>query len=356
MIDQAYIQEVLRSKPGGHLFHREGQELEFKEQFNLSGLGEYFRDFAAFANNRGGHLVFGVSDKPRVATGLSLSALAQFEKVDPERISGFLLEVFAPTIEWEQATFEIGGRSFGVFRVHEAREKPIIAKKDEGKQQIIKNGEVYYRYSGRTQKIQYAELESIINRRLEQNNRKWLDLVQKIGSTGPNNAAIIDTERSLIDKQDAQILVMDEGLVRKTRFIKEGEFQEKHGAPALQLLGDVVPVDNVQVVRRVRENLITEYPLSATELAQAVEAAYPAANRNKIWEAIRDNNLKKNADFAAYNFRYKRQEDKYKASGELPTGVPSIYNRNTVDFLVNVLKTAREGAQQGDQVTGCAGS
>lgn len=344
MIDQAYIQEVLRTKADGRLFHREGQELEFKEQFNLGGLAEYFRDFAAFANNRGGYLVFGVTDKPRVPAGLSESALAQFEKVDPEKISGFLLEIFSPSIEWEQATFEVGGAPFGVFRVHEAREKPVIAKKNEGKQQTIKNGEVYYRYGGRTQKVQYAELESIINRRIEQNNKQWLDLVQKIGSAGPSNAAILDTEKSLIEKQDAQILVVDDDLAKKMRWIKEGQFQKKHGAPTLKLVGDVVPVDKVEVVKRIRENLIREYPLSATELAQAVEAAYPGAKRNKIWEAIRDNGLKNNSDYAAYNFRNKKQEDEYKATGKLPTATPSIYNQKAVDFLVNVLRTAAEDA------------
>ena len=278
MIDPAHIKEVLRTKADGRLFHREGQELEFKQQFNFGGLAEYFRDFAAFANNRGGYLLFGVTDRPRIPAGLSNSAVAQFEKIDPEKISGFLLEIFSPSIEWEQATFELGQACFGILRVHEAREKPVIAKKDEGRQQIIKNGEVYYRYGGRTQKIQYAELASIINRRIQQNNQEWLDLVQKIGTAGPANAAILDTERSIIAKQEAQILVVDDDLAKKMRFIKEGQFDQKDGVPTLKLVGDVVPVDKVEVVRRVRENLIKEYPLSATELAEAVEAAYPAAN------------------------------------------------------------------------------
>ncbi len=226
-----------------------------------------FRDFAAFANNRGGYLVFGVTDKPRTPAGLSDSAFQQFEKIDPDRISGFLIEIFSPAIIWEQATFELHNAVFGVFKIWEAVDKPIIAKKDEGKQQLIKNGEVYYRYGGRTQKIQYAELESIINKRIQRNNSQWIDLVQKIGSAGPSNAAILDTEKSIIEKNDAQILVVGEDLSKKLKFIKEGEFEEKQGAPTLKLIGKVVPVDRVEVVKRVRENLIRQYPLSATELA-----------------------------------------------------------------------------------------
>ena len=63
MIEAAVVAEILRTRPNNRLFHREGQELEFKEQFNLAGLADYFRDFAAFANNRGGHIVFGVKGR-----------------------------------------------------------------------------------------------------------------------------------------------------------------------------------------------------------------------------------------------------------------------------------------------------
>ena len=162
--------------------------------------------------------------------------------------------------------------------------------------------------------------------------------MQKIGRTGPSNAAILDTERSVIEKGDAQILVVDEDLAAKLSFIKEGQFDETQGAPTLKLIGDVVPVEQVEVIRRVRENLIGDYPLSATELCEAVKAAFPAAKQNKIWDAIRENELKNNTDYAAYNFRNKKQKDSFKSTGVIPSGTPSIYNRKAVDFLVNVLK------------------
>jgi len=282
--------------------------------------------------------VYGVTDSPREPTGLSNSSLEQFEKIDPERISGFLLDIFAPAIEWEQAVFIYDDKSFGVFRVYEAKEKPVIAKKDEGRQQTIKNGEIYFRYGGRTQKIQYAELESIIHRRIDQNNQQWLDLVQKIGVSGPSNAAILDTERSVIEKEDSQILVVDEDLATKMRFIKEGQFEEKNGAPTLKLVGDVVPVNRVEVVKRVKENLIRVYPFTATELAEMVKSAVPGVKQHEIWTAIRENDLKSNIDYSAYVFRNKKQEDNFKETGLICNSIPSIYNKKAVDFLINVLK------------------
>jgi len=138
-------------------------------------------------------------------------------------------------------------------------------------EQILKNGEIYYRYGGRTQKIQYAELENIINKRVEKNNKQWLDLMAKIGKAGPHNAAILDTEKGFIEKDDSRILMLDKDLVDKMKFVKEGEFVEKKGKATLKLIGNIIPVDKVEVVRKVKENLLKEYPLSALEVVDEVK-------------------------------------------------------------------------------------
>ncbi len=337
MINENHVKELLRLK-GDILYHREGQKVEFKEQFNLAGLADYFRDFAAFANNRGGYLIYGVKDSPRIPIGLKKSSIEQFNKIDPEIISGHLLEIFSSDIVWEQATVKIDGKIFGAFYIHEGSAKPIIAKKDAGKDQIIKNGEVYYRYGGRTQKIQYAELESIINKRVEQNNRQWLDLMSKIGQAGPQNAAILDTEKSLIEKDDSRILVLDENLAKKLKFVKEGQFSEKEGAATLKLVGDIVPIDKVEVIKKIKESLIKTYPLSALELVDEVQKILQNAKQNDIWRVIKDNEMKTNSDYSAYNFRNKKQEDEYQKSGNIPSATPSIYNQKAVDFIINILR------------------
>lgn len=86
-----------------------------------------------------------------------------------------------------------------------------------------------FRYGGRTQKIQYAELENIINHRIEKQNRQWMDLVSKIGKSGPQNAAILDLNNGSIAKDNSQILVVDEKLLKGINWIKEGSFDEKVG-------------------------------------------------------------------------------------------------------------------------------
>lgn len=171
-----------------------------------------------------------------------------------------------------------------------------------------------------------------------------MDLMQKIGRTGPSNAAILDTENGLISKGSARILVVDQQLVSKLKFIKEGQFSEKDGAPTLKLVGDVSPVDQVDVVKHVRENLTKAYPLSAIQLAERVAAKVPGASRNDVWRCINDNAMKGNSDYSAYNFRNKQQEDTFKATGDIPTTTPVIYNQAAVEFISNVLKNAARDA------------
>lgn len=342
MIDENYVKELLKTKSNGQLHHRENQELEFKEQFNLAGLGDYFRDFSAFANNKGGYLIFGVTDTPRKLKGLSATSLEQFEKIDPEKITGFLLDIFSGNISWEQITFKHNNKDFGIFKIEQAQVKPIIAKKDEGKEQLIKNGEIYYRYGGRTQKIQFPELESIINKRIQHNNSQWLDLMSKIGKAGPNNAAILDTEKSVIEKGDAKILVVDEELANKLTFIREGEFVEKKGATTLKLVGDVVPIEKVDVIKKVKENLIKEYPLSATELIEEIKKKIPECKQGEIHKIIRENKIKDDNEYCAYNFRNKKQEEEYKTTMKLPKNIPCIYKNKTVDFIVQIHKNGLE--------------
>lgn len=337
-IDESNVREFLRNKEQ-FLHHREGQELEFKEQFSLAGLADYFRDFAAFANNRGGYLILGVTDRPRTAAGLSQRSIDQFEKIDPEKISGFLLDIFSGDICWHQDLIEFNKKHFGVFYIEEAAMKPIIAKKDEGKDQIIKNGEIYYRYGGRTQKIQHAELERMIDRRVEQNNNHWIDLMSKIGRAGPMNAAVVDTEKGIIEKGDARILVLDEALANKLKFVKEGHFTEKKGAATLKLVGDIVPVDKVEVVKKVKESLTKRFPYAALEMAKEVQKRCVGARQGDVWQVIADNNLKGNLDYSAYNFRNKKQEDEFKSNGKVSSSTPSIYNEAAIEFIVKIISS-----------------
>lgn len=342
MIEKVEFEELLRLSENGRIYHRESQTLEFKEQFNFAGLEEYFKDFSAFANNKGGFLIFGVTDSPnREPKGLSEKAFKQFDKIDPEKISGFLNEIFSGHISWSKELFKINDKLFGAFKIEKSNLRPIVAKKDAGKDQTIKNGEIYFRYGGRTQKIEFSELEALINERIEKANKDWMDLLSKIGKIGPTNAAIYDLEKSVLEKDDSKILVVDDELSTKIKFIKEGEFQEKNGAPTLKLVGDVLPIDKVDVIKHIKENLLKEYPLTATQLCQEVKKKINCSQR-EVWNTIRENDIKSDIKYSAYNFRNKKQEDDYKENKILASGIPSIYKNSTVDYIATLIKNENE--------------
>jgi hypothetical protein len=332
------VLELLRLKADGKLFHREGRTLEFKEQFNLAGLADYFRDFAAFANNKGGFLVFGVKDNPRALSGLTKKSIDAFEKIDPEKITGFLGSTFSSEIRWEATSLVKNGRKFAAFKIYEAATKPVIAIVDEGRDQSIRNGDIYYRYNGRTQRILSAELQAIITDRIDQNNKAWIDHVQSIGAAGPQKSMVISTEDRLLKKQDGP-LVIDQNLAKQLQFIKEGKFVEKDGATALKLVGEVVPVDAVEVEKTVEENVFGKYPYSAMEVWKEVKRQLPDTKQQDVWNLIKEEGLKGDIRYSKYNFRNRAQEEKFNATGQVPHVTPVIYNEDAITFLVNILRS-----------------
>lgn len=216
----------------------------------------------------------------------------------------------------------------------EAKEKPIICKRKIGD---MNEGEIYFRYTGRTQRIRCFELEDIIKHRLEEQDKIWIDTLTKLMMTGPANAAILDMEKNTLSASDAPVMVVDEKLVDRIKFIKEGQFDEKEGAPALKLVGQVTPINKVEVVKHEKVNSLNEYPLSAKELAKQVQDK-SGMKHNIIWSTIKQLNLKENKDYAYYNFRNKGQADNYSKTGRVPASVPSIYKPAAVDYIIQAAR------------------
>lgn len=333
------LKEALKTKIDGGVYHREGQLLEFKEQFNWAGVAEYYRDFAAFANNKGGMLVFGVTDVPRRLSGLNEKALEAFRKIDPEKISGHLNENFSGHIEWDYALNKHDDKYFACFLIDCASMKPIIAKRDAGKGTIIKNGEIYYRYGGRTQKINYPELEEIINHRIRKNNLDWIEKVKEIGVSGPSNTAILDTKEKSITLGPESRVYVDAKLINDVELIKEGQFREKDAAQALKLSGSVVPVDIVEVENEVVQDRLEKYKLSATELARRIETKCPECKRHIVWKIIATERIKFDSKYSDFNFSKLSDREKYEKTGKVKLNTASIYAPEAVDHIINIFKS-----------------
>lgn len=233
------LQELIRTKSDGTLYHREKQDLEFKENFQFRSMAKYLKTIASFSNNQGGIILFGVSDSPRRPVGMSND---QFGQIDSEKITQFLERYFSPEILWEMHEFEYDTKKFGMFVVNESLNKPVICKSSV---ETIVEGEVYYRYRGRNGRIKYSEMQNIFQERELKEKLLWMEHIEQIAKIGPQNISYIDLIRGEIPRKNGQNIVIDKNLLKSLKFVKEYESVEKDGAEALKIVGEIRGMETV---------------------------------------------------------------------------------------------------------------
>ena len=286
---------------------RESGWLEFKESFNWFSKDKYAKSMVAFANNRGGYIVFGIKDQPRELVGLQSN---NFETTDEAKITTYLNDVFSPEIIFEKFVVEVRSKNIGILYTHQAKNKPVVCSKNDGD---LKESDIYYRYNAKSERIKYPELRFLLDQVKTEENKIWMEHFEKISKIGPTNAAILDILGGEIIGQGGT-LVIDKKLVPKLKFIKEGNFQEG-GKPVLKLIGDVKPVSvvigkggkkslsdigmqitddpNVPAVRLEEEEILKKkYPLDYTGLTNGLLARYTNFVRNSKYHKLRKKFMK----------------------------------------------------------------
>ena len=281
---------------------RESGRLEFKESFNWSSKDDYAKTMAAFANNNGGYIIFGVKDRPKEIIGLRTD---NFDVFDVARISGYINENFSPEIIFKKSVVQVRSKNIGILFTHKAEYKPIICTKNATT--ILKESDIYYRYNGRSEKIKYSELKSILDQILEKERKSWQEHFEKISKIGTTNAAILDLNSGKIDGRSGTLLI-DKKLIPKLKFIKEGVFREGE-KPVLKLIGDVKPVSitpvlidkkyintpadikitddpNAPAVRLTEEEILEKYPLDYGTLVKKLYEKYSNFKKNKFFYNI----------------------------------------------------------------------
>ncbi len=188
-----YVLDILKIKDSkGNVIARESSEVEFRENFNFLNMADYSRIMASFANKSGGYIIFGIKDSPRKIVGINPD---KFNEIPQEKITNFLVEYFNPEIKWDIGGVKYDGVYVGYIYTYEAESKPIICKKN--KDNIIKTGEIYYRYRAQTRNIEYGELKAIIDEIKEKERQNWMRVFKDIARIGPENVVI--SEKSARD-------------------------------------------------------------------------------------------------------------------------------------------------------------
>lgn len=219
----------------GRVKRNESKFIEFKEKFNWENKkdrADYIKEIAAFANTKGGYLIFGVKDNPKELVGIGNSS----EQIDDADITNDLNNYLAPSVDFQRVNFSKYGFKLCLIEVKEAQNKPIVCIKQYP--EILNESAVYYRYSSKSEVIKSSDLIQLINKAKEEESRKWMDLFSKVSKVGVENAGIYNVQSGEINTSRGKKFVLDEKLMQRLKVIDKYS-EEESGAEAVRVIGDV---------------------------------------------------------------------------------------------------------------------
>ena len=293
---EARVRSMFACDSGGTWRLRDGESdtRECKSNFGLKHAHQWIKAIAALANNRGGHLFFGVADGGHTGTNGEDLAHAvvglttnDFEAVDPVDITSKLKAFLDPTPRIERAVIEFDGKRVGVIHVEQHVSRPVIATKGDGDK--IREGDIYYRYPGQTSRIKYSDLRGVLDARDTQARLGILPLVERLLSLGPQRALLADLEHGQLHDGNMAIMI-DPSLVEQIKFIREGSFDQIDGAPALKLVGDVVASNSSSMSSRgaITDEILLRNFLKQETISQPREyIRYAAGAGHATWLPLR---------------------------------------------------------------------
>ncbi|MFA5593256.1 MAG: RNA-binding domain-containing protein [Micavibrio sp.] len=310
----------------------ETDHIECKETFGgQHWINNCIKAIVAFSNNKGGYIAFGIKDNTWDIVGIDRSA---FEKLDRRVINQAIRSNLSCGVDFDTVILEFGVKAIGIMYVHPAKIKPVMFIKQNNAASATE-GHIYYRYQGENRLIGPTELQHLIEERIRTLSETILTKhLQNILSNGIENSAVLNLDTGEVDGKSGSFII-DETLLPKLSFVKEGEFVEKSGAPALKLVGEIRSSGQIVTVKR--EDLIKLYPFSWREVVAKVRKKLPAENSDRVSKVIKAEGIKENTKYAAYNFRTKQHSDEYEKSRKVKSGTPCIYNQAAVDLIIEKL-------------------
>ncbi len=252
------------------ILQKENNEIEFKESFHSpkSRDKKLHKWIASFANAQGGLIIYGVKNDGSIV-GLNNRRLHDFDNKD---LTQELLDFFAPEIRYELFIKKIESVELGFLYIYESTNKPVVAIKSADN--TIQESDIFYRYPGQSKRISYPELKIILENNYNSLNEKWMNTIRNIAKIGVDNVGLLNIQDGEIIGNKKKLLIPEE-LLSKIKFINEGTFVEKEGAPTLKLIGDVQPIDSKNIV-------------------QIIEPKFQVITLNELFEVFFSQKLKEN--------------------------------------------------------------
>jgi Putative DNA-binding domain len=284
--DTEYIDALFeKRKTTWHVRSGETDVLECKLNYAVSG--KILKAIAGLANNKGGHILFGVKDGETTVEGMSDD---KFQTLDPSMLNSHLVSSFDPVPRVARVSHSIGGKKIGVLHVEKHDRAPIIALKNVGTD--LREGAIYFRYVGETRQIKPGELRAILEAR---EARAVAEFSRRMSRIASGAGATIDLDTGEVSGRTGSF-VIDKSLLPSIQFVREGDFSQTKGAPTLRLVGDVQPIsaadrEKIRVVRdnitphSIIENFLLSNPVSEP-LAYLHAQAYYQRKWMPIWHYV----------------------------------------------------------------------
>ncbi len=328
-LSKEVLDELFKKQKGNkeNLDITETDKLECKESFGKYWIKNCIKAIVAFANNKGGYIVFGVKDKTWELVGIDKEKFRNFDRKD---VNQTIRNYLSCGIDFDTKTMDFNSKTVGIIYIYPAKIKPVMFIRQH-KESGAAEGHIYYRYQGENRLIAPVELQQIIEERIRSLSKTILTKhISNILSNGIENSAVLNLDTGEVDGK-AGSFVIDEKVLPQISFVKEGEFVEKSGAPALKLIGELKSSAKVVMTK---EDLIKTYPYSWQEMTDEVKKQVAGVTNTKINKVIKDENLKQNKKYSAYNFCNNKHAEKYKKTKVLPSGTPSLYNDAAVHYII----------------------
>lgn len=242
----------------------EDNHIEYKLSFGFGSLARYMKTMASFANKEGGYIIFGVEDATRKMVGLDANSFKSFHTLDRKQLTEQFRKHFCPEIIWEHETYKLNDLSFGIIYTYPSEKKPVVCI-ETGKD--LRKHAIYYRYNAENHEIEYTELNTIIEiekqKVTQQVTQQWHNIISKLIKTKDiTQVALLDFENKILTGASSNLYI-DENLIEKISFIKEGSFVDNGGQPALRLIGDI---DTINGTVQLHNNIIEQKAINYNEI------------------------------------------------------------------------------------------
>ena len=215
---------------------RESTVLEFKRDMALPTFKKSLKTIAAFANKIGGHIIFGVSDNPRLLVGLRGNLLDEGEQSEQ------IAQAISPMPTTHFSTVEIHNRVLGVLTVDRLPKPPSIALRDvsgpQGDEPFLRKGTVYTRRRGQTAPITGEEFSQLLISRDEKTRSEIFSFLGRGREIGFDQVVVADPRNGGGDENE-MTFYLPASAAADMNVIDEGTLVQEGGAPAYKLVGNV---------------------------------------------------------------------------------------------------------------------